>query len=140
MVFSSTNRHAIAFQRTQVGWTVQRVPNLARVGGDSYLSGISCPTIRFCIAVGATGDLAPGGSPLAAAAARWNGSKWSTQRLPLVRGARTSVLNSVSCVSSNDCAAVGAWSPSAKESAWYSGGAYYFTKTHVLIEHWGVAR
>ncbi len=92
------------------------------------------------MAVGATGDLAPGGSPLAAAAARWNGSKWSIQHVPLPHAARTSALNSISCVSSTDCTVAGAWSASTSESAWYSGGAYYFTKTHVLIEHWGANR
>lgn len=137
MLFGPSGNHRAMAQRwTGRNWMLESVPNPARQGGDSFLSGISCQTTNSCTAVGATGDLAPGGRPLVAFAASWNGSRWSIKRLPLPRRARTSVLNSVSCTAPNNCTAVGAWSPSSSEGAWFSSGAYYFTKTRVLIEHW----
>ena len=64
--------------------------------GDE-LNGISCPSSRFCIAVGQIG----GGSPYALA---YNGHRW--RRMPVPKS-RAQQLNGVACPAANACFAVG---------------------------------
>lgn len=61
-----------------------------RIRGDLY--GVSCPSARACMAVGATN-----------LAERWNGHQWSVQRVPHAN----EYLFAVSCSSATACTAVG---------------------------------
>lgn len=81
------------------GWTLQATPSV----GDVLLQGISCPSTRMCMAVGL--------SAVRPVAASWDGSMWKVLSTPnptpgppdTLNGA----LNSVSCISSTACIAVG---------------------------------
>ena len=79
-------------------------------------------------------------TPFNAFAEHWNGRHWTIQHVPRPRAAGATLLNSVSCTSPQSCTAVGAWSLSRTEGAWFNAGAYFFTKTRVLIEHWTTKR
>jgi hypothetical protein len=79
-------------------WSVRPTP-LGAVRG-SALSGVSCVSRRFCIAVGSTGLQI-------AAAMLWNGSTWRRLTLPLVKWGPT--LTAVSCAAARSCTAVGSY-------------------------------
>ncbi|MGH2893325.1 MAG: hypothetical protein ACRDPM_08655, partial [Solirubrobacteraceae bacterium] len=79
-------------------WKVRPTP-LAAVRG-SALTGVSCVSSRFCIAVGDTGLQI-------AAALRWNGRTWRRLTLPTVKWGPT--LTAISCAATNDCTAVGSY-------------------------------
>jgi hypothetical protein len=70
----------------------------------SFLSGVACPAVRLCVAVGsATANLADGGTPQALA---YNGKSWSRQAVPAAEGAEDE-FESVSCPSAKLCVALG---------------------------------
>lgn len=82
-------------RRGRRGW---RALNPAGINGENAaLRGISCPTLRFCLAVGTLN-----GGPLAL---RWNGRAWRI--VPVPQGGR-SEFDSVSCQRANACVVVGA--------------------------------
>ena len=84
--------------------------------GDS-LSGISCTSSDFCMAVGEYSRGTSTDSPLHTLIESWNGSIWSVIPSPGV-GASSSWLDGVSCVSVDSCTAVGG------------------SPLHTLIESW----
>ncbi len=86
-------------------WTIQRTRNPAHATA-AYLRGVSCPSPRFCIAVGYFDTL---GHPGVTLAERWNGTDWAIQRLP--SSAFGSTLAGVSCSSRVSCVAVGGIGP-----------------------------
>lgn len=76
-------------------------------GHASYVSieALSCPTSKFCIAVGSSpGADSASGDPIAET---WNGSSWSERLIPGPRGGIGSGLNGVACSSGSECMAVG---------------------------------
>ena len=81
-------------------WSVQRTPNPPGVT-SSTLTGVSCTSATFCIAVGQA-TTATSSLPLAEV---WNGTAWSIQQTPSVTDAQFS---GVSCTSASACTAVGA--------------------------------
>lgn len=83
-------------------WSVESSPELAST--DTELQGVSCTSPRACVAVGEYFPFyaRPVSRTLAE---RWNGTSWSIQRTANPR--RVSELDSVSCVSSRACMAVG---------------------------------
>jgi hypothetical protein len=81
-------------------WTAQSAPDLP--GG---LSGVSCPSASFCMAVGSREG---GDSSLAMT---WNGSGWTVVPPP-DPSAQNRYLYDVSCTSASFCVAVGYASPS----------------------------
>jgi hypothetical protein len=83
-------------------WTVSLPPI---PGLTSSLQGISCTSSTFCMAVGSFGN----GVTATALAERWNGTSWSALGPPGPAGATIAQLNSVSCVATNACAAVGSY-------------------------------
>lgn len=85
------------------GWTPVRAPN---PGGDSMLTGISCPTASVCEAVGARGGRVE--SPLTE---RWSRGRWTADGAASVRGSAETYLTAVSCRSEGGCVAVGSQSP-----------------------------
>jgi hypothetical protein len=85
-------------------WSVQRArgaPGLVGAG----LSGVSCVSDSFCLAVGNDDDFF---DPIAEI---WNGTDWKVTPAPV--GEEGGTLDDVSCISTTDCIAVG--SPSGEE-------------------------
>jgi hypothetical protein len=84
-------------------WSVQPAP--APAGAVGYLAAVSCGSITVCDAVGYAGNR-PGtaGVPLAE---RWDGHRWTMQRIARVAGARAGFLSGVSCTGPRACTAVG---------------------------------
>jgi hypothetical protein len=82
-------------------WSVQKASIKGRESGYG-LSGVSCVSRSFCLAVGSTGRAGPTVAP--AFAERWTGSRWTvvTSGLP-----KHGELHGVSCVTSAFCRAVG---------------------------------
>jgi hypothetical protein len=87
-------------------WSVSATPTV--VEAPNELSGVSCATSTFCVAVGSAGSITSSGqestveSPLIES---WNGTTWavmSTPTSPSVYG-----LNAVDCLSTTFCMAVG---------------------------------
>ena len=70
----------------------------------SSLSGLSCPSPRYCVAVGS--DTASTGQtqPLAEA---WNGTSWHVQKVPVPTQSQGGLLVAVSCTSARACTATG---------------------------------
>jgi hypothetical protein len=69
------------------------------------LTGVSCPTARACVAVGAYSV----GEVKTAFAESWDESRWTVHTVAVPRGATSTVLNQVSCASAADCVTVGAF-------------------------------
>ena len=83
------------------GWSLEAVPSPVGAA-ENQLNGIACPATDACAAVGI---VFPTRGAISAEALGWNGRTWRLQKTPVVPGAN---LNWVSCVSENDCVAVGA--------------------------------
>jgi hypothetical protein len=84
-------------------WSIQTVPLPS--GGSGRLSGVSCSSLKACVAVGeASGGV--GYDPLAEV---WKGKTWSIQTVPLPSGGSDGYLFGVSCVSPSPCTAVGGY-------------------------------
>lgn len=92
----------------------------ARPGGvtGSAFAAVSCPGAA-CVAVG---NDVTAGSPVAALAEGWSGTKWTVEPTPNPSGAQFTFLQGVACTSGRNCWAAGEWgSP---------------TGPRTLIEHW----
>ncbi len=96
-------------------WTV--VPSPSPGTNSNFLTGVSCTSAAFCMAVGYTGD----SSSAQTLIEQWNGSPWSVVPSPNV-GSDNNQLTSVSCTSKTFCMAVG-----------YAGNPVY---PQTLIEQW----
>lgn len=89
-------------------WRTQRTPS--PVAADSSgLQGVSCGSVTACMAVGGYAAGGPFGQGTALAE-KWDGARWSPQRLPVPAGTTESGLAAVSCTSPAACVAVGAYS------------------------------
>jgi hypothetical protein len=84
---------------------------------QAWLSGSSCSSTSFCVAVGEKGSAE---ASLGPAAYRWNGTTWSNLATP--ESVKEGDLLDASCTSSSFCAAVGIKGPFRNEST--------------LAEHW----
>ncbi len=92
------NARAVVERWDGSAWRVQATP-LGQLRGTA-LTGVSCVSSRFCIAVGSLGLQN-------AATLGWNGSTWRRLTVPLVKWGPT--LTAVSCVAANACTAVGSY-------------------------------
>jgi hypothetical protein len=81
------------------GWAL--APSTALAG---ELTGVSCPSTTFCMAVGRGNYV---GSDQLAIAGSWNGKTWSADALPQPAGAMQAALLAVSCTTATACLAVG---------------------------------
>ncbi len=102
-------RHLVAARWQGRGWRRERVPLLRPRPQTATLSGVSCVSTTFCVAVG-DGSSGAGALPSPKYRDRtlaeiWNGHRWRVSRTPNPR--RRSALSAVSCVSRSDCMAVG---------------------------------
>ena len=103
-------------------WTAQRTPS---PGGPAQLNAVSCSSARACTAVGAYGSSRGGGSQQAFAE-RWNGIRWTVQRIP--QPASQVDLFGVSCASASACTAVGGFGSDPIEPI--------YGQSHILAVHW----
>ena len=81
--------------------TIVSSPNAGTA--NDRLSSVSCVSASNCIAVGSTDD---GTEVIETLAMKWNGSEWQLMSSPNA-GTRNDTLNSISCVNSSFCMAVG---------------------------------
>jgi hypothetical protein len=91
------------------GWVPSSVPSLAGPYRESSLVGVSCVTETFCMGVGKY-DTEALESQEIGVGDLWNGSEWTTERLPIE--APVVELSAVECASATSCEAVG----------WYNTG------------------
>ncbi len=84
-------------------WTIVPSPDPSGVAGSEFI-GVSCPGPNSCVAVGESFDSTGNTFTLAEI---WDGSTWSLVTSPNSASGSEDVLNSVSCVSSSQCTAVG---------------------------------
>jgi hypothetical protein len=80
-------------------WSIR--PSTSASARDGQLVSVSCPSSRFCVAVGSTTE----GS---AVVEQWSGAGWSIQPTPGIFSGDSTQLNGVSCTSAKACTAVGA--------------------------------
>ncbi len=86
-------------------WSLQTVPD-PRGARDSDLFGVSCAASSACVAVG---SYTTGAGSTVTLAERWDGRRWSLQRVPDPSGARRARFRGVSCPSTSSCTAVGSY-------------------------------
>ena len=83
-------------------WSILPVVAPGRHG--SFFTGVDCPAVDACIAVGNSPDV-NGPVPFAA---RWDGNGWTATPIPIPAGAGSALLNDVACGTRSDCVGVGA--------------------------------
>jgi hypothetical protein len=86
-------------------WTTRSVPVPKLPFGE--LSGVSCRSSAWCVAVGSVPDTAYSGATQRPLIELWDGVHWLAEAAPDPIGARQAALAAVSCVSSRACVAVG---------------------------------
>jgi hypothetical protein len=84
-------------------WALEKAPGLPKHVTSIMLSQVSCSSPEACSAVGQS-TTSSGAAPLAE---YWNGVTWAIQVMPVLKDHRSSKLSGVSCVSPEDCEAVG---------------------------------
>ena len=84
-------------------WTVQSTPSPAGAV-HSFLTAVSCPSAKSCIAVGFFTNGSGNQTPFAE---HWNGTNWTIKTTPSPPVDPATQLNSVSCTSATSCEAVG---------------------------------
>lgn len=87
-------------------WRMQAPPREASWGED-WLDGISCSTASACMAVGYYYNPGQGSEPNRALIYQLAGGRWVQRPAPWVEGEEYPELRGVSCISSNNCTAVG---------------------------------
>lgn len=90
-------------------WQQEKIPLPSNGGGQYGLTGVSCPTTAYCVAVGTYENTAsfPQGMLLT-----WSGGSWTVAEAPVPGNAApdSSALYAVSCASASSCTAVGSYS------------------------------
>jgi hypothetical protein len=96
--------------------------NAAAGSGSNQLNDVSCTTSTFCMAVGLENSGAGGGTLIE----QWNGTTWTV--VPSVNAPATSgdLLNSVSCVGTAFCLAVGTSGTGLAVAETWNGTAWSF--------------
>lgn len=108
---SSSDTSPLAERWNGRRWSIQQTPNPQPNPGlgaptQNSLTGVSCASSRFCIAVGVGG--APEISMGSTLAEGWNGSRWSIQQTQNPSElTHNDALSGVSCTSTSACTAVG---------------------------------
>lgn len=82
---------------------------------NSWLSAVSCPARRRCVAVGRT---AVGSVPLQPLIETWHGRGWHPTILPITANAQSVDPVSVSCATPTSCTATGWWSDAENQYAY----------------------
>lgn len=99
-------------------WKLVATPQPAAPSSNDIqqLSGVSCVSRSDCWAVGSAGVLGAAGLNQAL---RWNGTKWSSVRVPEPGGKSSMATNSlrgIACVRASDCWAVGTYRNSSEKT------------------------
>jgi len=104
--YTNPTGQSLALVQTWNGakWTMSNTPAVAGATGAS-LSSVSCTSVTSCVAVGTWTNKYGFQNTLAES---WAGTTWKVMTTVNVHLAQSSVLNSVKCVSSGSCVAVGA--------------------------------
>ena len=84
-------------------WTVSAAPVVHGAAGDE-LSGVACPTVGVCVAVGASSI---GNGSQRVLAEHLQAGQWSVAPAPNVSGATDTVLTAVACPAATSCTASG---------------------------------
>lgn len=114
---ASGTYHGLIERWNGSSWTSS---SISPPGGLGYrLLGVDCTSSSACTTVGASTSTSNGA--VAAIAARWNGTAWSTQTVPSPVSSSSSSLRSVDCYSSTRCVAVGASSDPATQNPFVVG-------------------
>lgn len=103
-------------------WAIVSSPN-GNVTVDNRLSSVACASASYCISVGEVGDPA---SPPRTLIEQYNGTTWAVVASPNV-GSNVNALESVRCVGTSDCWAVGYYSNGANARTLieqYNGSAW----------------
>jgi len=102
-------RHVVAASWDGRSWRTEPMPQPTPSAQDLALTGVSCISARFCMAVGdyirGVGARPSPGRRDRTLAEIWNGSRWRIVRTP--NPSRLSQFRGVSCTSSTACTAVG---------------------------------
>jgi hypothetical protein len=97
-------------------WVKQISPEVASEQ-KNVLYSISCTSSTFCMAVGFSTTGSSTSTVYAALIQTWDGLNWTTAPAPNVNPSQKNTLNSVSCLSSTYCVAVGTTGQSTDTSA-----------------------
>jgi hypothetical protein len=96
-------------------WNIQPAP-IPAGGVDAGLTGVACPSVKMCVAVGNDGNKA---GALLSFTDTWNGTRWTAHLLPLPKPAtRGGYPVHVTCPSVTSCVAIGHW------MAQHTGGGF----------------
>jgi hypothetical protein len=99
-----TKFHPVADKWNGTSWTAQELP-YTKSEAYYYLNGVSCAISTACVATGYTVE--GESSSFAAVAEQWNGTSWTVQEPPPLKGSVGSSLDGVSCTSATSCDATG---------------------------------
>lgn len=107
-------------------WTTQRAPSPGWAH-DSLLNSVACVSLTFCVGVG----MNVGGQfdeTTKALVERWDGRRWTINRVPAPAGSFSTELSGVACTSSAACTAVGDVDGAALVERW-NGRAWFIQPT-----------
>lgn len=121
--FAATSATAAAQAAQPLRWQVQATAKPTHSVGSS-LSSVSCPTSDWCMSVGSASPSTDNWYPIAEVR---SGAHWALVQVPKPSGATYTSLSSVSCLTTQNCFAVGVFSTS---------GPNY----RPLIAHWNGSR
>lgn len=86
-------------------WTLQSIP-VPEGAVWAFMSDVSCASATECVAVGYYSKIGVS-KGMQLYLAKWNGTKWTRQIMPLPAGGSGGHLLGISCTSSSNCRAVG---------------------------------
>jgi len=96
------------------GWRVEPTPTVANDPASLY--AVSCTSVTWCMAVGALSARTGRADRWTPLVEHWSGAAWTRMRLPAA--ASPSALQSVSCVSTSFCVAVGGSTSAGLVATW----------------------
>jgi hypothetical protein len=105
----ATFEYALAEYWNGSSWTVE---NGQSPNDQAFLAGVACVSGSNCTAVGLYNANSSDTGVNLSLAESWNGSSWTVESTPNPSGEEADNLLSVSCPSTTDCSATGAWSGS----------------------------
>lgn len=101
----------VSYTWNGTGWT-WRLATKAPGSPVTDLLGVHCTSATFCVATGSYQTPPRGGkgsSTDLAISESWNGETWKLVPVPVTKGASSSYLDDVRCLSPSDCLAVGSY-------------------------------
>jgi hypothetical protein len=129
--YDDTNALSLPFAESWNGssWTLQAIP-LPADGDGGDLKAVSCGAADFCVAVGYYSLTTNEFGGQASLSEVWNGTSWTLESVP--QSVNAHALNSVSCVDSYYCEAVGG-TPTGTSIAEVWDGTQWSTQTTAAV-------